>query len=86
MTNESRKIGIARPFGFLVLDKPEGITSHDCVYRVRKIFGIKQVGHGGTLDPAVTGVLPIAFKILITLIIVASLVHSVLMTSTRGIK
>ena len=48
------------PIGFIVLDKPAGITSHDCVNRIRKIFGIKRVGHGGTLDPAVTGVLPIA--------------------------
>ena len=49
------------PFGFLVIDKPSGLTSHDCVSRLRKIFQIKRVGHGGTLDPAVTGVLPIAF-------------------------
>ena len=48
------------PFGFVVIDKPQGITSHDCVNKVRKIFKIKRVGHGGTLDPAVTGVLPIA--------------------------
>ncbi|MBW3042531.1 tRNA pseudouridine(55) synthase TruB [Prochlorococcus marinus] len=49
-----------KPFGFVVIDKPAGLTSHDCVNRLRKIFGIKKVGHGGTLDPAVTGVLPIA--------------------------
>ena len=49
-----------KPFGFLVLDKPSGLTSHDCVKRIRKVFGIKRVGHAGTLDPAVTGVLPIA--------------------------
>ena len=48
------------PFGFVVIDKPSGLTSHDCVNRMRKIFNIKRVGHGGTLDPAVTGVLPIA--------------------------
>lgn len=46
--------------GFLVLDKPSGITSHGCVARVRRAYGIRRVGHGGTLDPAVTGVLPIA--------------------------
>ncbi len=46
--------------GFLVIDKPCGLTSHDCVSRLRKIYGIKRIGHGGTLDPAVTGVLPIA--------------------------
>ncbi len=48
------------PFGFLVIDKPTGVTSHDCVNQIRKIFKLKRVGHGGTLDPAVSGVLPIA--------------------------
>ncbi len=48
------------PCGFLVLDKPAGLTSHGCVARVRRAFGLRRVGHGGTLDPAVTGVLPIA--------------------------
>lgn len=43
--------------GFLVIDKPSGITSHDVVARVRKIFGTKRVGHAGTLDPMATGVL-----------------------------
>lgn len=46
--------------GFIVIDKPEGLTSHDVVARVRKIFGTRQVGHGGTLDPLATGVLPVA--------------------------
>lgn len=46
--------------GFLNLDKPAGWTSHDCVAKVRKILQMKRVGHGGTLDPAATGVLPIA--------------------------
>ncbi|MCP9807983.1 tRNA pseudouridine(55) synthase TruB [Cyanobium sp. HWJ4-Hawea] len=46
--------------GFLVLDKPAGLSSHACVGRVRRAYGLKRVGHGGTLDPAVTGVLPIA--------------------------
>ena len=49
-----------KPFGFVVIDKPSGLTSHDCVNRLRKIFGIKKIGHTGTLDPYVTGVLPIA--------------------------
>ncbi len=49
-----------QPCGFLVLDKPAGLTSHACVGRVRRAYGLKRVGHGGTLDPAVTGVLPIA--------------------------
>ena len=48
------------PFGFVVIDKPAGLTSHSCVSRLRRCYGLKRVGHGGTLDPAVTGVLPIA--------------------------
>ena len=46
--------------GFLNLDKPAGMTSHDAVNIVRKIFGTKKVGHAGTLDPAAVGILPIA--------------------------
>jgi tRNA pseudouridine55 synthase len=46
--------------GFLNLHKPAGMTSHDCVARVRRSLKMKRVGHGGTLDPAATGVLPIA--------------------------
>lgn len=47
--------------GFLNLNKPAEFTSHDCVARVRRLLQMKRVGHGGTLDPAATGVLPIAF-------------------------
>ncbi|MDJ0600106.1 MAG: tRNA pseudouridine(55) synthase TruB [Crocosphaera sp.] len=47
-------------FGFIPLNKPSGFTSHDCVAKVRRLLRIKKVGHGGTLDPAATGVLPIA--------------------------
>ncbi|MFM7228674.1 MAG: tRNA pseudouridine(55) synthase TruB [Cyanobacteriota bacterium] len=46
--------------GFLVLDKPAGPTSHDCVALARRRLGLRRIGHGGTLDPAVTGVLPLA--------------------------
>lgn len=46
--------------GFLNLNKPPGMTSHDCVARVRRLLQMKRVGHGGTLDPLATGVLPIA--------------------------
>ena len=45
--------------GILPLWKPKGMTSHDCVVRVRKLFSMKKVGHTGTLDPEVEGVLPI---------------------------
>jgi len=47
-------------FGFLNVAKPSGITAHDVVAIVRKTLRMKQVGHGGTLDPAATGVLPVA--------------------------
>ncbi|PZV04918.1 MAG: tRNA pseudouridine(55) synthase TruB [Leptolyngbya sp.] len=46
--------------GFLNFYKPQGISSHDCVGAVRRLTGIKKVGHGGTLDPLAEGVLPIA--------------------------
>ncbi|MGB3891440.1 MAG: tRNA pseudouridine(55) synthase TruB, partial [Priestia megaterium] len=45
--------------GVLILHKPAGLTSHDCVFKVRKLLRTKKVGHTGTLDPDVTGVLPI---------------------------
>ncbi|MFS0782255.1 tRNA pseudouridine(55) synthase TruB [Bacillus sp. 1P06AnD] len=45
--------------GILPLLKPAGMTSHDCVFKLRKILRTKKVGHTGTLDPDVTGVLPI---------------------------
>lgn len=45
--------------GILPLYKPKGLTSHDCVMKVRKLFQTKKVGHTGTLDPDVDGVLPI---------------------------
>lgn len=43
--------------GVLIIDKPEGFTSHDVVARVRRILGLRRVGHTGTLDPFATGVL-----------------------------
>lgn len=45
--------------GVLIIDKPQGWTSHDVVAWVRKVLRIRKVGHGGTLDPLATGVLPI---------------------------
>ncbi|PWU03968.1 MAG: tRNA pseudouridine(55) synthase TruB [Terriglobia bacterium] len=45
--------------GVIVIDKPEGWTSHDVVSKVRRITGTKKVGHLGTLDPIATGVLPL---------------------------
>lgn len=45
--------------GILPLYKPKGLTSHDCVFKLRKILRMKRIGHTGTLDPEVDGVLPI---------------------------
>lgn len=52
---ESRKV----LFGFLNVYKPEGITSHDVVAKLRRVTKIKQIGHTGTLDPFASGVLPV---------------------------
>jgi tRNA pseudouridine55 synthase len=46
--------------GFINLNKPAAFTSHDCVAKIRRLLKTSKVGHGGTLDPAATGVLPIA--------------------------
>ncbi len=43
--------------GILIIDKPEGLTSHDIVARLRRILKTKRIGHTGTLDPFATGVL-----------------------------
>lgn len=45
--------------GIIIIDKPLGRTSHDMVYEMRKVTGIKKIGHTGTLDPMATGVLPV---------------------------
>lgn len=46
-------------YGFLNINKPRGLTSHDVVARIRRLTKIRQIGHTGTLDPFATGVLPI---------------------------
>ena len=46
--------------GIINVNKEAGMTSHDVVFKLRKILQEKKIGHGGTLDPDVTGVLPIA--------------------------
>lgn len=45
--------------GVIVVNKPQNWTSHDCVAVVRRVIGVKRVGHTGTLDPMATGVLPV---------------------------
>ena len=46
--------------GVLIVDKPEGMTSHDVVRRVRRLAATRRVGHAGTLDPMASGILPVA--------------------------
>ncbi len=53
----SARRGATELSGILVIDKPQGMTSHDVVNRVRRITGERRVGHAGTLDPMATGVL-----------------------------
>ena len=48
---------MSEPCGILIVNKPCGITSHDVVGRVRRLFGTRRVGHTGTLDPLASGVL-----------------------------
>lgn len=48
---------LKEPSGVLLIDKSEGMTSHDVVSRVRRLYGTRRVGHTGTLDPMATGVL-----------------------------
>ena len=43
--------------GILLVDKPQGITSHDVVSRMRRLAGTRKIGHAGTLDPMATGLL-----------------------------
>jgi tRNA pseudouridine55 synthase len=45
------------PAGILLVDKPKGITSHDVVAKMRRVFQMKKIGHAGTLDPMATGLL-----------------------------
>ena len=47
------------PDGVLIVDKPEGPTSHDVVTLTRRVLGVSRIGHTGTLDPLATGVLPL---------------------------
>src|ERR1700739_3844335 len=48
--------------GLVIVDKPEGLTSHDVVARIRRLAGTRRVGHAGTLDPMATGVLVIGVE------------------------
>lgn len=54
--------------GFLIIDKPAGVTSFSIVALVRRLTGVRRVGHAGTLDPLATGVLPVAIGVATRLI------------------
>ena len=49
-----------RKFGFILINKPVGLTSHDVVNQLRRITGVKKIGHAGTLDPFASGLLIVA--------------------------
>ena len=55
--SEIKESTIIEPCGVLVVHKHQGVTSHDIVNRVRRLYGTRRVGHTGTLDPLATGVL-----------------------------
>ncbi|MER5264735.1 tRNA pseudouridine(55) synthase TruB [Actinosynnema sp. NPDC002837] len=57
-----RPSGPPVPPGLVVIDKPDGMTSHDVVAKVRRILGTRKVGHAGTLDPMATGVLVLGIE------------------------
>ena len=58
-TPEQRTIMEYIKYGMLIMDKPPGPTSHEVVAWIKKLLELDKAGHGGTLDPKVTGVLPV---------------------------
>ncbi len=59
---ESRPLSLHLRYGFLNLDKPRGPTSHEVVAWIKRITQVSRAGHAGTLDPKVSGVLPVALE------------------------
>ena len=55
----SAQIAVHEPSGVLIVNKHAGVTSHDIVGKIRRLYGTRRVGHTGTLDPMATGVLPV---------------------------
>ncbi|MPY80410.1 MAG: tRNA pseudouridine(55) synthase TruB [Actinophytocola sp.] len=62
MSRKQRSSKPAPPPGLVIVDKPDGMTSHDVVGRMRRIMGTRKIGHAGTLDPMATGVLVIGVE------------------------
>ena len=54
---QENKLAVSDQDGFLLVNKPAGMTSHDAVAIVRRARGVKKIGHAGTLDPMATGLL-----------------------------
>lgn len=67
------------PFGFLNVDKPAGMTSHDVINKIRRGLRVKKVGHAGTLDPMATGVLVVCLGM-------ATRLSEYVMPSTKGYR
>ncbi|MFW9856112.1 MAG: RNA-guided pseudouridylation complex pseudouridine synthase subunit Cbf5 [Candidatus Thorarchaeota archaeon] len=61
-TPQERSISELLDLGIINIDKPANPTSHEVTAWVKQIFGLKKAGHGGTLDPSVTGCLPVALE------------------------
>ena len=59
---ESRSVEELLRLGVVNLDKPSGPTSHEAVSWMKRVLHLKKAGHGGTLDPKVTGILPVALQ------------------------
>ncbi|WP_461863790.1 RNA-guided pseudouridylation complex pseudouridine synthase subunit Cbf5 [Thermococcus sp.] len=59
---ERRSMEMHMQFGIINLDKPPGPTSHEVVAWIKRLFNLSKAGHGGTLDPKVSGVLPVALE------------------------
>jgi tRNA pseudouridine synthase B (EC 4.2.1.70) len=57
---ENRSMDLYLRYGFIVVDKPRGPTSHEVAAWVKRILNLDRAGHSGTLDPGVSGVLPVA--------------------------
>src|SRR5215831_8852784 len=77
---DKRSIAQLLNYGFILLDKPNGPTSHETVAWVKKILDVEKAGHSGTLDPQVSGLLPIglgdATKALIVLLLGSKEYHA----------
>ena len=56
---DDRPLDILFDYGFILLDKPPGPTSHEVVAWVKRTLGLSKIGHSGTLDPGTTGLLPL---------------------------